>query len=413
MDRFTRYLAGLLGTVLIGGLAVAGACLLVDPYRMLALIEIPDFNQRKPQAGLQIRLNKAYDARRAAPDAIILGNSRVEAGIDPEHPALIEAGLRPFNLGIPGAGMFEQLRYLQHAIHGQRLRLLIVGLDFVDFLARPDARSPFEQPVREFEGRLVVDRNGAPNRTRGRALAGDFNVAFFSLNSVADSVLTVLGQGIEAGHRTPLGFNPLDEYHRLVRLEGHFSLFEQRDRENLQQRMAGPRTTRDPRGGLGFSYEILRRMMDIARAEGAEVILFIHPYHARILEIFRIAGLWSAFESWKRDITKLVQESSSGDWRKEPELWDFSGYTTWTMEPVPKRGDVTTQMKWYWEAGHYKAELGRQLLDRMLISGHEDVRGVRLRPENVEVRISSIRAARRGYLQDFSQDVEALERRVN
>ena len=48
------------------------------------------------------------------------------------------------------------------------------------------------------------------------------------------------------------------------------------------------------------------------------------------------------------------------------EVWDFSGLSTETLEPIPDRLDRRTRMKYYWEAGHFKKELGDQIIGRVL-----------------------------------------------
>ena len=53
-------------------------------------------------------------------------------------------------------------------------------------------------------------------------------------------------------------------------------------------------------------------------------------------------------------------------------LLDFSGYNEFTTEPVPKEGDLRTEMHWFWESGHYKSALGDETIDAVLadISEH-------------------------------------------
>ena len=47
------------------------------------------------------------------------------------------------------------------------------------------------------------------------------------------------------------------------------------------------------------------------------------------------------------------------------ELWDFSGFSPYADEAVPLPGDTHSEMRWYWEAGHFKKSLG----DRLLVHG--------------------------------------------
>jgi hypothetical protein len=50
----------------------------------------------------------------------------------------------------------------------------------------------------------------------------------------------------------------------------------------------------------------------------------------------------------------------------EVRLFDFAQESAVSREPVPPPGDRHTQMRWYWEAGHFKSELGDRLVARMM-----------------------------------------------
>jgi hypothetical protein len=75
-------------------------------------------------------------------------------------------------------------------------------------------------------------------------------------------------------------------------------------------------------------------------------------------------GLWPSFEAWKRVLVRVVEaEGSSAPGTIS--LLDFSGYNDFTTERVPPAGDTRSQMHWYWEAGHYKSDLGDQVIERV------------------------------------------------
>ena len=81
------------------------------------------------------------------------------------------------------------------------------------------------------------------------------------------------------------------------------------------------------------------------------------------------------------------------------------------MEAVPGKGDRWTTMRWYWEAGHFKHELGGLVLDRVLGRAQAVAPfGVLLKPTNVEELITSVRAQEANYRHTHSPDIEDLER---
>src|SRR5574337_1005202 len=76
------------------------------------------------------------------------------------------------------------------------------------------------------------------------------------------------------------------------------------------------------------------------------------------------AGLGGLFAEWKRSIfdeTRALAKSGIN-----LQVWDFSGLSPETLEEIPPRGDRSTHLRYYWEAGHFKKELGSLMLDRML-----------------------------------------------
>jgi hypothetical protein len=70
-------------------------------------------------------------------------------------------------------------------------------------------------------------------------------------------------------------------------------------------------------------------------------------------------------------------------------------------------------MRWYWEAGHFKKELGDAMLARMLAAKSDsDGWGVRLTPENVERVLERIRAERDKYMRSHREEVDEMRRIV-
>jgi len=56
--------------------------------------------------------------------------------------------------------------------------------------------------------------------------------------------------------------------------------------------------------------------------------------------------------------------------------WDFSGYNAITTEPIG------WQMSWYWDASHYRRDVGDMILDRMFGLPH------RTGPERFGTRVT-------------------------
>jgi hypothetical protein len=91
--------------------------------------------------------------------------------------------------------------------------------------------------------------------------------------------------------------------------------------------------------------------------------LIIYPYHAQILALFEETGLANAFEEWKAAVTREVSAARQRHPGAQITLFDFSGYGSYNCERIPDKGDRATSTRWYWEAGHFKKQLGDILLE--------------------------------------------------
>jgi hypothetical protein len=191
--------------------------------------------------------------------------------------------------------------------------------------------------------------------------------ALFSLDSVRDAALTCIAQSRPGSiHLTTQGFNPMREYREIAAREGYGALFDQRSRENVRNYVGGPKSVRAGSGRDTEVFRAVQRMLDIARKHDIEVVVVTYPYHGHILELFRETGLQSAYEDWRRDVAAVIDEAARRRARPDAvRAVDFSGYSTQAMEAVPPLGDLRTPVAWYWEAGHFKRELGDVILQEI------------------------------------------------
>lgn len=380
MAAARRYLGWFFASfVLVLGFAAAVA-LMVDPYRLgISPTGLREAAPR-PRAVQQLPLVKRRGIVLAAPRTLILGNSRAEIGFDPRSAAWPGDWQVVYNAAIPGSWLRTDFATLGMALDNAPIRHVVIGLEFLDFLTEDD-----EPLVDDDEAVASAAPTSAP------ALR-----TIFSLDSLADSVATILAAGDPfAADTTSRGFNPLREYVPMVRRGGHASLFIQRDTENARRYAKLPKSLYRRGGETSASWRYLKRVQDLADARGVTVQFVIYPYHAHTLELFRAAGLWPLFEEWKRALVARVAT------RGEPgrcALWDFSGYHRYATEPVPAAGD-TRDMHWYWEGGHFKPALGQRMLERVVgANGGDPSFGTCLSPANIETAIAAIRASRSAYV---------------
>jgi hypothetical protein len=412
-----RYLV-LLACLLAAGVGLAAvANLMVDPYGIYGLWVQRGVNVIKPHAGANGAMAKAYQVQRVKPRTLILGNSRAEVGFNPESRAWPQALQPVYNLALPGTGPLTSLRYLEHATAVQKPALVMLGVDFMDFLLRDDAASYRVEGTPPMERRLLVTRMGRPNPDYLWQRIEDFSVTVLSLDALIHSIGTISAQHTrDPADLTERGFNPMRDYEGIAKREGYYAMFRQRDQENARAYLRRPKNIYAGGTATSPQLEVLRRIIALSQENGTELRVVIYPYHAHLLEIFHDAGLWPLFEEWKRALARIAAEANRGRDVARIQLWDFSGYNAISAEPVPEPTDRSTATRWYWEAGHFKQELGDAMLRQMFAEPDrlaDAAIGVKLTPENMEQQIQRIRQQRVRYLAAYGHDVLMMRELVD
>lgn len=395
-------------------LVVAGVNLIVDPYGIFRVVDRSGFNQVKPKAGAHGEMSKAYQVLRVEPHGLILGNSRAEVGLDPEHPSWPAEARPVYNLALPGTGTRTSLQYLQHVLEAQKEsppRVIVWGLDFMDFLVSGNAR-PGKTVAERKDSRLLANPDGTRNPGRTFKQLRDGAEAILTLGALMDSFATVRAQDDpHAQDLTRLGFNPMRDYLRITADEGYWAVFRQRDIENIKSYRARPQDIFDASGASSPALDDLRRVIRLCREHGIDLHLVTYPYHAHLLEIIHLTGHWPALENWKRALVQITHVEAKNAGLPPIPLWDFSLYNIFTQSAVPGKADKKTANSWYWEAGHYKRDLGNLMLDQVFGRQAKDsVLGTRLTPMNVESVIAGQRVAALAYRRSNPGDVNDLAR---
>lgn len=349
MQNAGRYLLQLAACGVAITLLLAGFIVLIDPYRAFDTPSIAGVNTTKPRAAQRSDLNKSRILARSHARTVLLGNSRVEIGLDPASAKWPIERQPVVNAAQAGMTLRKSICRLNEAIAAGPPTLIVLGVDIQDFLVMQ--QSPETIPL------------GVPAKHADCDTSHLIWTTLFSVNSLVDAAQTAIGQDAQTGATIEAnGFNPLREYQIHVRQVGYSGLFEQKMREYTKEykRKPSPDFLEPDRYA---PFRDLRQIMRTSSAENIELAIFFHPYHGQFLDLLRDAGLWHSFETLKQQVYAMAAEES----RRRPgpiRVFDFSGYNDITTEMVP--GDRTTQMKWYWEPGHYKSELGNLIISDIL-----------------------------------------------
>lgn len=338
----------------------------IDPLDVFAAHRVAGINVIKPYLDHHRELARYQKALRLCLNTGIFGNSRAEIGFDPENPALAQRGLTAFNHAIPGTGTTTSLRQIIWLQDANCLpKTIFLGVDFFDFLGGSELRAL-----------PTLTTHPAPKRD-----ARFFAESVFSITGLRDSLLTLLLQRSRyPATSTDRGFNPLFNYIPEVEQSGHYQIFRQRAEDNVRNWTRKPLALRPKKGGISDDEATVDAILNKAAQRGSTTYMIIYPYHAEIRLMIERLGMGQLFSDWKRHLVGIAEMNTNRGGKVE--VWDFSGVAPETLEAIPAKGDRKTHLTYYWEAGHFKKELGDLVIDRLL--GKQNNFGIKLDSGNIE-----------------------------
>lgn len=298
---------------------------LINPFNIFDISRISNINEIKPEASKRIQVYKKYQPLFAYPDVLIVGNSRVEMGLDPDHEGFKEY-LSRYNLGVPGVGIRSQVQYAQNIIDNTDVKMVLLSIDFADFLtAEGHVFNPFTLKIDP-----IIDRYSA----------------LWSLDSLKSSMATLFKQSEFESNRLNNGFNPAKDYLPIIQFEGQNVLFTQKI--NMLNNMLKGKVWNEALmlNSQHSDFSILNKHIDNWIKEGIEVHVFINPYHQDYYKTLKENGLFASFENWR----VLMTDNFVGK-------LNFCDFTDLGIE---KSQDKLTEneLRYFWEPAHYKKELG-------------------------------------------------------
>lgn len=311
----------------------------IDPYLRFGTKRIPGWNDVKPAALSQIRMAKAYEVQRRPFKTLLLGNSRIDVGLDPLSKSIPASWQPVYNLSQPGTGTDVSLVYLKHACAYHPPSRVVIGIDFMNFL-----RIPANQSLRLHELTAEISSTGNDLSSarlhdsqwaRLKQQSKDAMKAGLSIAAISDSIRTLMAQQNRfAPNMSDHGFNSGDAFRTQIADKGQLALFDQKNHEYGDHCI---RTSANFESSKEM--DAIRDILGICNASKFRADMFIHPYHVDVLEMLEATDKWSAFEDWKRQVTAVCEQNGV-------RLWDFSGYNDWTTEYPPPPTDRSTVMSW-------------------------------------------------------------------
>ncbi len=394
---------------------------LVDPYAVYGRPRLPGFNEYKTRLHKNARFVKAMRLHDHPPRQLILGTSRAEYGLDPQHPGWqAETFGDCYNAALSGANIYEMWRFLQHAAANAPLRRVVVALDFFSFNIH------CRDGLGDLDDLLAADSGGRPRR-RATYLRLKYR-QLLSLDLVEISYATIRRQDeqlelILADGRRADG----DIAEDIGRAGGHRAAFEQNVRTyygfgylprpykaftfDYADHPASP-PAHAKRDAAATTFDYFRHLVRMAHRQGIDLRLIISPSHAWQWETVQAAGLWPQFEQWKRQLVDILRAEAAATGQTPFPLWDFADYSQPTCETVPPAGDPTP-MQYYWEASHYRKQLGDLVLDRVLatpdIPSPLSEFGLLLTVGDLDQHLATIARRAAAYRQNHPDDIARIQ----
>lgn len=332
--KYQKFSLILIIASLIPLLSTAIINLIIDPYGVFAFPIINNINNLKPKQENAGRIYKAFDIRRIKPKIIILGSSRVETGLNHQHPAFkLQHKSNAYNAGFQAGNTYEIFRYLEYAINQQPdLEQVVLGLDFFMFNETLRNQDNFSE-ARLTKAYPIED-------------ATTFLLSIDALNSSKETLIANL-------HNQ----DKKDSNRRINKFKFWIRGFLTNPQLYGQYKLSQDRL------------KYLQSIVQLCKKNNIDLKIFISPIHATQQEAIEVAGLWSTFEQWKKEVVKIAP------------VWDFAYHNSISTEKI------SDGMTYYIDSSHYSQKTGNLVLNRILNYDVNTVPsdfGVLLTNENIE-----------------------------
>lgn len=287
------------------------------------------------------RTGKAGLAMRGGWDAAIVGSSRLDIALDPQHP--LWEGRKVVNLSLRGGNLCEFAPMVELAIEHNDLELLILGVDHYDLTSQVQianmaafAQSPLSDKDTQLEQNIR-------NHIGGSTL----EMSIKAINYRARGRLASYDQFGQWSHS--LDGRPFRSIYLTDSLPQAI-LWTQRRREHPQAAPA--------------KITALDSIIEACRSRDIPMVILIPPNHACYIATFYIAdAIDPSFDATRHIITERIRRSDRIHPDAEPiPVWDFHDFHPWNSEQLPPAGSTEKMQRWI-DGTHATPEIGAFMLN--------------------------------------------------
>ena len=321
------------------------------------------------------RIYKACHVLRVKPETVILGSSRANFGLSPEHPGWRH---RPvYNLGISGGSIEYIDAFFQHACANGSIKEALILLDYASpSLAGSQLALPEQFWLDTCHGQL----------TQSRAFAR-LQQSLWSWDALKAGLEQCFGPQASYYYK---GNGWLDNE----------AIWQARLKERaLMSDNPWPKgfdLPRPPFTGVanqGRDWNYLRSILALAADRNIKVSLVISPIHDLLWKRYiDVDGMDTVLE-WRREILATLDAEGRRSGRPAPLLWDFALNPWSAMSPEALDSERGGNVPLFLESSHFSVRVGDRLLDRVLLDlpGPDPAMGIRLTSSNVERQLETLR----------------------
>ena len=313
---------------------------IVDPLWFYRDISINGLNVNKSEFHSYENQIKPIILRQVNPNVIIISNSFLEIGFNPDNPALTNNGkLRSYNYGIPASNWDSVYCNVLYAVENTDVSTVIIGIQ------------PVSLPL--IDCGLKNNKGGLIDKKK---LLLSFDALRASFNTIRrqQRLPTHENNGMSYYHRN--NNNQIEQVFKLY-FNRYINFSGQKNCKNLRlnnkPQWTNEMSTLDVKG--------LKHLLALLISRNIKVKLVVYPNHALWMEL--MMNCRGPGERWINlyQIASVVEEINRiNEIDDMVELWDFQGTSDMITERI-----VNYQVKYWQDTGHFNFEMGDAMLDVM------------------------------------------------
>jgi len=347
----------------------------IDPY---GLYDTKYFNFDKIKQSNKMRLIKAIKTKEIKPTSICLGTSRTEYGYDPTHKYFIKPS---YNLATSGSSMYENNLNFKYALNQGNLKKVLLVVDYRML------NNKTQKSVQDFES-YFENKN-------------IYNL-LFSIDVLKDSLLTIKGGDNSSIYLDNGQREHNHNWKNILKNGGHFETMK-KDEKTYYKDYPTNYTYKDTKKK---SFPDFEEIVKLCYENNIELDIIFGASHIRQWEALNYYLGYDKWLQWKKDVLISVNKIANQHNKKQFIIMDFSVYHKLTAEKVPT--DKNTKMKYHWESSHYKNELGKIVLDRLIGDSEYTDFGVELNLENIDKHLKQQEINRHKFIDVEKYQIEVF-----